>query len=531
MMNRFFALVLLSGILLPSAIHSQNTSPAPAKGQEKFTNKPKLIRGPYLQVATDTSMVIRWRTDALSRSRVRYGYAVNNLDKTVDNISLSTEHEMKLTGLKPGTKYYYSIGTLKDTLQYGADNYFSTFPAKGKEGAYKIGVFGDCGYLSVNQANVRDQFIKYLGNNDLNAWILLGDNAYNDGNDMEYQAKFFTPYKDILLKKYPVFPSPGNHDYHDADFTANYAQKTHEVPYYQNFSMPVSGEAGGVPSGNPAFYSFDLGNIHFISLDSYGMEESKYFLWDTMGPQVQWLKKDLAANRNKGWVVAYWHYPPYSKGTHDSDEDGIMTGVRENLLRIFERYEVDLIICGHSHVYERSKMMTGHYGKSESFDAAKHNVSNSSGLYNGSTNSAPYIKESGAEKGMVYIVSGSSAYVGKSYPDWPHRAMYYSNDKDAGAGILEVNENRLDFKWICADGVIRDQFTMMKNVNKKTVIRSKKGEKITLTASFVVDAYKWDKTKETNRSIEVTPPVGKTKYIVKDVFNNLQDVFEVIVTK
>lgn len=530
-MKKMLVLSVLLVALLPGKNNAQNSSPQLAKGQERFTNKPKLIRGPYLQVATDTSMVVRWRTDALARSRVRYGTEPGQLYKVVDNTAWSTEHEIKLTGLKPGTKYYYAIGTLKDTLQYGSDNYFSTLPSPGKEGVYRVGVFGDCGYLSVNQANARDQFLKYLGKNDLNAWILLGDNAYNDGNDMEYQAKFFTPYKDVLLKKYPVFPSPGNHDYHDADFTAEYAQKMHEVPYYQNFSMPVSGEAGGVPSHNPAFYSFDLGNTHFISLDSYGMEEQKYYLWDTIGPQVQWLKKDLATNRNKGWVVVFFHYPPYSKGTHDSDTDGIMTGIREKLLPILERYEVDLVVCGHSHVYERSKLLKGHYGTSGTYDPAKHNVSNSTGQYNGTPNSAPYIKEPGPDKGMVYIVSGSSAYVGKSYPDWPHKAMHYSNDSAAGAGMLEITENRLDFKWICADGVIRDQFTMMKGVNKKQTIYSRKGEKVTLKASFVTDAYKWDKDTRTARSIEVIPPVGKTKYIVKDPFNNLEDVFEVIVSK
>ncbi len=505
----------------------QNSAPPLEKGQERFSNKPKLIRGPYLQVATDTSIVVRWRTDAAIRSRVRYGTAPEKLDQFADNLVYKTEHEIKIGGLLPGTRYYYSVGSLKDTLQYGMNNYFSTLPVAGKKGDYRIGVFGDCGYLSINQANVRDQFLKYLGNEDLNAWILLGDNAYNDGNDMEYQAKFFNPYKEVILKKYPVFPNPGNHDYHDADFSAEYAQQTHTTAYYQNFSMPVNGEAGGVPSHNPAYYSFDLGNIHFISLDSYGMEEQKYFLYDTLSPQVQWLKKDLAANRNTDWVIAFWHYPPYSKGTHDSDEDGgTMAEIRQNLIGILERANVDLIICGHSHVYERSKMMKGHYGKSATFNAAVHNGSQSSGAYDDIAHDAPYIKKKG-ETGTVYIVSGSSSYVGKSYYDFPHKAMHYSNDKDAGAGILEVKDNRLDFKWICADGAIRDQFTMMKEVNKTRIIETKKGEPVTLTASFLVDHYEWSKAGEKGRSIVVKPVAPKTVYTVKDGYGHLRDVFEV----
>ncbi len=527
-MKKYF--LVLSFIVLAGFVYSfsQNSSLPLAKGQERFTNKPKLTRGPYLQVATDTSIVIRWRTDASVRSRVRYGTREKELTGFADDLSLTTEHLIKLGGLQPGTRYYYSVGELNDTLQYGPDNYFTTLPVPGSEGNYRIGVFGDCGTLTYNQAKVRDEFLKYVGNKDINAWILLGDNAYNDGNDMEYQYKFFNPFQDKYLKKYPMFPSPGNHDYHDADFTAEKAQNSHGTSYFQNFSMPVNGESGGVPSNNPAFYSFDLGNIHFISLDSYGIEENKYFLFDTLGPQAIWLKKDLEANKNKGWVVVFFHHPPYSKGTHDSDTDDIMSGIREHILPILDRYEVDLVLAGHSHVYERSRLMKCHYGKSVTFDATKHQLSSSSGLYNGSKNSAPYIKEAGSGKGMVYVVSGTSAYVGKADYEFPLPFMQYSDDSLAGAAILEVEENRLDFKWICADGIIRDQFTMMKNVNKYSEIRIKKGQFVTLKASFV-GAYEWS-TKETSRSISVSP-TKTTTYMVHDQYNYLKDSFKVIITK
>ena len=192
-----FCLTITAGVVECS---SQNSKPPLAAGQAHFTNKPQLMRGPYLQVATDTSMVIRWRTDVAVRSRVSYQTAAGDPIQAKDDLTLKTEHSITLTGLKPGTKYFYSIGTLKDTLQYGADNYFSTFPVPCAEGHYRIGVFGDCGYLSINQAKARDQFISYLNGEDINAWILLGDNAYNDGNDMEYQAKFFSPYQKQLLR-------------------------------------------------------------------------------------------------------------------------------------------------------------------------------------------------------------------------------------------------------------------------------------------------------------------------------------------
>jgi hypothetical protein len=491
--------------------------------------KAVLIRGPYLQVATDKSVMIRWRTDVSARSRVTFGTNLKKLDSSVKDFTLVTEHKIKLTNLKPDTKYYYSIGGLKDTLQGDENNFFKTLPVAAKEGFYRIGVFGDCGDLNTSQANVRDEFVKYLGSNYLNAWLLLGDNAYNDGTDAEYQAKFFNVYKD-LLKKYPLFPTPGNHDYHDADFTANYQQDHHATAYYQNFSMPINGQSGGIPSHNKAFYSFDLGNIHFISLDSYGKEENKYFLYDTLGPQVQWLKKDLQQNKNKDWVIVYTHFPPYSMGSHNSDNESGLYKIREDLVPILERYGVDLFICGHSHVYERSKLMKGYFGKEADFDSAKYDLSSSSGLYDGSKNSCPYIKDA-SDKGTIYVVSGSASYVGKPETSFPHAAMYYSNAIEAGAAILEVQENRLDLKWICEDGIIRDHFTIMKNVGKASKIHLSKGRSVKLTASFVSGEYSWNKSKEQGRSIQVKPPVGKTTYTVKDKFNCLKDIFEVEVSK
>lgn len=520
--------MLILFLLLSVSVSAQNSSGLPKKDPAgKIAVKPQLIRGPYLQVATTNSMVVRWRTDAFARSRVRYGTAEGQLDKIADDSALRTEHIVKLAGLAPGTKYYYSIGGIKDTLQGDKDNYFFTLALARDEGIYRIGAFGDCGNNSVNQRNVRNAVIKYLGENYMNAWILLGDNSYPDGTDAELQAKFFNIYKDDLLKKYPLFPAPGNHDYHDIEFSAAVAQKTHEVAYYQNFSMPEHGEAGGLASGTKAFYSYDIGNVHFLSLDSYGKEDNEFRIYDTLGPQVQWVKKDMEANTNRQWVVAYWHHPPYTMGSHNSDKTGELTKIRENFIRILERYGVDLILCGHSHDYERTSLIKGHYGSETTFNAAVHNLSPSTGRYDGSNNACPYFKNSSSNRGTVYVVSGSAGQLGGRDAEFPHNAMQYSNDSVGGASIIEVQGNRLDHKWICADGVIRDQFTIMKDVNRSVKIRCKKGEQVVLTASFIGN-YQWNKTTETARSITVTPSARKTVYEVKDSFSCVRDVFEVV---
>jgi UDP-2,3-diacylglucosamine pyrophosphatase LpxH len=482
-----------------------------------------LIRGPYLQSGTPGSMIIRWRTDQPTNSRLSFGATPQSLDRNVNDNAQVTEHEIKLTGLSPRTRYFYAIGSSTTTYQGDGSNFFETSPEVGQSGKYRFGIFGDCGTNSAIQAQTRDQLTAYLGNDYMNAWLLLGDNAYSFGFDTEYQSNFFNHYKDKFMKTSPIFPSPGNHDY-ELSFQR---QQDHNMAYYKVFTMPTAGEAGGVPSGNEAYYSFDYGNVHFLSLDSYGLEDQTTRMYDTLGRQAQWVKADLAANKNKDWVVAYWHHPPYTKGSHDSDKEGELAEIRKNFITILERYGVDLIICGHSHVYERSRIMGGHYQNADTFNPQMHNQSTSSGKYDGSPESCPYIKTE-SNKGTVYVVAGSTGQFGGTSAGYPHKAMYYSNNSTGGTMMLEVEGNRLDAKWITQGGAILDKFTMFKNVNKTKSNDLEYGEKITLSASFT-GKYAWNNG-ETGKSVTVAPTTSG-EFKVTDEFNCVADIFKINVSK
>jgi 3',5'-cyclic AMP phosphodiesterase CpdA len=429
-------------------------------GRHRRGLRPALLRGPYLQKASSQSMTIRWRTDTYDRGRVLLGSDSARMTGFFDDSTLSTEHIITISGLKPLTKYYYSVGDIRDTIGISGMNYFYTLPEPGMAGRYRIGVFGDMGNNSVNERQVRDQFLKYIGDDYLNAWLLLGDNAYPDGSDQEFQVKFFDIYKDKLLRDYPLFPSPGNHDYHDVKSAPE--ADTNKIDYYAAFSMPKNGESGGVPSGNAAYYSYDIGNIHFLSIDSYGTDRNGRRFFDPGSEEMQWIEKDLAANKNKQWVVAYWHHPPYTMGSHNSDNSSELVKIRKYVAPVMEKYGVDLVLCGHSHDYERSRLMRGYFGNEASFDSAKYDLSLSSGKDDGSPNSAPYVKNAGTNEGTVYVVAGSAGQLGGTQPGYPHNAMPYSSAEIGGAVLLDVEGNKLVLKWICADGKIRDQFTMIK---------------------------------------------------------------------
>ena len=99
--------------------------------------------------------------------------------------------------------------------------------------------------------------------------------------------------------------------------------------------------------------------------------------------------------------------------------------------------------------------------------------------------------------GIVYVVAGSAGQLDGTSAGYPHNAMYYSDVSVGGAFFFEVEQTGLDAKWVCADGVIRDQFTMMKNVNKTTNLTIPPGTPTQLDASWLGN-YSWN-TSETTR--------------------------------
>ncbi|MBL7738961.1 MAG: metallophosphoesterase [Chitinophagaceae bacterium] len=489
-----------------------------------------LVRGPYLNRGGQSTMTVRWRTTTAVASRLEIGTVFGVYPTVLTNATPKTEHELVLTGLEPDTKYYYRVGNTVLTGANDPDRFFVTLPSANTTRKLRFAVFGDCGRDQNGfQSGALTQYRAYLAANtisEVDGMLLLGDNAYDNGTDAEFTDGFFDVYSSNILKNHKIYPSPGNHEYANA---ANPTSRT--IAYYQSFTMPANGELGGVSSGTEAFYSFDAGDIHFISLDSYGMEAGNTRLYDTTGVQALWLKSDLAAT-NKKWVIAFFHHPPYTKGSHNSDTEADLRAIRENFIRILERNGVDMVLCGHSHNYERSYLLKGYYKATaagsplteSNFSIGAHAVGSSNGKYDGSSNSCVYTTGSGKyNHGTVYVVSGSAGADGgvqTDYDGYPHNALPNSID-DGGMFYFEVEKNRLDAKFIRRTGEIADQFTIMKDVNQKDTIDILEGEPITLTASWP-GTYHWS-TGATTASITVTPAAGINNYTVNDSLSCIND--------
>jgi acid phosphatase type 7 len=486
----------------------------------------KITRGPYLQMPTPTSMMIRWRTDIAVPSKISYGLSKSTINASKSDDSPKTEHLITINNLTPNTKYLYIVETDKAVLQSSTDNFFVTNPIVGSEQKVSIWALGDMGMGTEAQTRVYQQYLKYTEKTPTNLWLLLGDNAYGQGLDWEFQLRFFEYYQvDRLMKQTVLMPSPGNHDYSPTE--NNYKIEDPLVAYFNIFSVPTKGEAGGVPSGSKAYYSYDYANIHFISLDSYGREDLDKRLFSKDSQQMIWLEKDLKANKQK-WTITYWHHPPYTMGSHNSDTEDELRLLREGVVPLLEKYKVDLVLNGHSHNYERSQMIKGHYGLEATFNQKTHGVSTSTGRYDSSKDSCPYIKDSQKtdNEGIIYVVNGVGGSNGGGQSTYPHDAMIYSNNINAGSMYLEIEGNRLDAKFITEDGSIMDQFTILKDVNQKQVLKLEANQNtIPLQASWK-GSFNWQHDNSKNKTVQVSPIIS-TKYIVQDDQKCLQDEFTV----
>jgi len=431
-----------------------------------------LVRGPYLNLGTPSSTVVKWRSTSAEVGVLKYGTSPSNLSLSLTEDSAVINHEVNVIGLQPSTKYYYSIGT-GNTFYTTADTsyFFKTSPASGTAPDTRIWVIGDFGNGSKATLDVKNGFMKNYRDKHTDLWLWTGDNAYGDGTDSQYQEKVFQVYPEVF-KNTTVWPCPGNHDYGSVNLL-------NSGPYYDIFTMPKAGEAGGTPSGTEVYYSYDYGDIHFLSLNS----EDLVGIINNTTTFMQWLRQDLQ-NNTKKWVIAYWHQPPYTKGTHDSDDNFSRSELtRKNINPILEEFGCDLVLGGHSHGYERSYLIKNHFGKSTSFIFANNLLNGTNGKLKDGT---PYVKYlAGAKKnhGTVYAVVGCSGQKGSGNDPLNHPAMFMSTEDYHGSMVIDISGNNLHARFIDTLGAVLDEFNIVKE--NSTAI----GESLKYDNGIFLEAY------------------------------------------
>ena len=129
--------------------------------------------------------------------------------------------------------------------------------------------------------------------------------------------------------------------------------------------------------------------------------------------------------------------------------------MRENILPILEDGGVDLVLSGHSHMYERSYLLDCAYEKSDKF-STKNIVS--AGLHG---KHQQYVKplQKKEHQGAIYIIAGSAARIDQGPLDHP---AHHAGLLEAGSMVIDVDNNKLIARFINNKGQIRDEFSITK---------------------------------------------------------------------
>lgn len=286
-----------------------------------------------------TTVGVGWNSDEPADDTIVYGTSAASLTMTAKAARMAQAAPLRnafvarLTGLSPGTTYFYRVG--------------------GAGGAYRPA-------SSVSPF----QFTTLSGNPCAPLrFILIGDNRQDIGTDsnpvwaeiltetLPHAPQFFVNTGDMVKNGHvaeewasfidasesgwaliPSILTMGNHDDDDIDGDGALYNQLYELP-----RNPVT--------GTEDYYSIDIGPIHFVSLNTQHSGPSE------LNPMTAWLQSDLAAT-TKPWKIVFFHKSLYSRGHHSTGEDD-SAALNKAFVPVLDATDVDFALSGHSHNYER----------------------------------------------------------------------------------------------------------------------------------------------------------------------------------
>ena len=382
---------------------------------------PVLTRGPYLQSVSSSAITVVCRTDSPTAVTVNFGEHAGPPWVGSVTSAVGTTHVFALSDLSPATRYVYELRA-GDVLLARAGCSFTTSPPSASRAPFRFFAWGDFGTGTAAQLDVAASIERVRPAPDLA--LLLGDLVYEHGEWEGYDPRVFQPYAE-LFRSTPVWTTLGNHEVETDD----------GAPYFDAFYLPTDTGAPGEPSGTELYYSFDHGLAHFVCLDSESSDSSPG------SPMYRWASDDLDHARASGkrWLFVFMHHPPYSRGTHDSTSETELIELHDNLVPLFDEKQVDLVMVGHSHVYERSFLI-----KEDAILQA---------------DETDYTK-SASPDGTIYVVSGCGGQIGSGPLDLPVMARSYGDVN--GFSVVDVSWSEVRGRFIERDGTTTDLFTLRK---------------------------------------------------------------------
>jgi 3',5'-cyclic AMP phosphodiesterase CpdA len=373
------------GALVAASLVGAERAVAAAPASSAIDPMTPPVAGLHLQFGSDASseVVVSWHTlQTVQNPRVLLGLLDGKLEQTVVAKAVSYTdakankvvyaYHAKISGLKPDTAYLYSA------MHDGAKPDFGTFRTSPRgRFAFTFTSFGDQGTPTLGKKFVPPEGVKLASavfvNDNLGSpaagdttlgverlqplfHLFNGDLCYaNIAEDRVRTWWDFWENNSRSARNRPWMPSAGNHENELGNGPIGYQA------YQTYFSVPDA--AGQTEVTRGLWYSFTAGSVRVISIANddvcYQDGGNSYVRGYSKGAQKDWLEKELAASRDNkdiDWVVVCMHQVAISSVDQFNGAD---LGIREEWVPLFDKYGVDLVVCGHEHHYERSHPIRG----------------------------------------------------------------------------------------------------------------------------------------------------------------------------
>jgi hypothetical protein len=284
-------------------------------------------------------------------------------------------YHAEVGGLRPGASYSYAVTADNDsrpndpvsasfrTAPFGRAPFrFTSFGDLATPNTQWVLSYGQAAYAVAAVESFRPLF-----------HLLNGDLCYADLNPTAQPEVWrdFGNNNQASAANRPWMPCLGNHEIEWFEDPQGYGS------YLTRYQLPDN----GVPGFGGHWYSFVVGSALFISLDANDVVyqdsgpfvggpsplvpapstgnpaiqpgSSFYVRGYSGGAQTRWLEEVLARGRSSpfiDWIIVQTH----QNAASSSNGNGSDLGIREEWLPLFDRYQVDLVVGGHDHDYERS---------------------------------------------------------------------------------------------------------------------------------------------------------------------------------
>ena len=195
----------------------------------------------------------------------------------------------------------------------------------GKSGSVRFAVIGDSGRGDQRQYETAAQLNAWRARFEFEFVLMLGDNIYDHHTRADYEQRFEKPYKPLLDAGVTFHAAIGNHDDPAQIFYDKFNMGGERYYSYRRAEMSLQGGLTGA-------------GVRFFVLDSRSLDSG----------QLAWLHQQLRDSGSR-WRIVYLHHPIYTSGRYRT----AAAMLRDELEPVLVGGDVDVVLAGHEHFYER----------------------------------------------------------------------------------------------------------------------------------------------------------------------------------